>query len=126
MTRYIKLMADYASWPLWHTGEEVGNIDPATLPLSPKTSSLLEHWARMYDAQINLEDPRDALANTDELDADAFEHLGVTLWKRLREELAPTYEVWYFSELWQRVFQQPDDMSEHISTHEHHEQQTSS
>lgn len=55
----LRLAADYQCWPLWHDGPgpDVGNVDPATLPLAPATVQRLLAWARRFDAQLDLRHP---------------------------------------------------------------------
>jgi hypothetical protein len=95
MAEKIKLMADYGCYPLWWvSSEKVGDINPATLPLSQKTISRLEKWAEVYDAKLNWDDP--ASSGFPSNDAkDAFEEEGISLWKQLQKELAPNYQVLY-------------------------------
>jgi hypothetical protein len=98
MAEKIKLMADYGCYPLWWaSSDKVGDIDPTTLPLSPKTISRLEKWADVYDEKLNWDDPASSSFPNNET-RDAFEEEGISLWKQLQKELAPTYDVVYFSE----------------------------
>ena len=54
----IRLMADYGSFPLWHEdGPELGDIDPATLPISEALRAELNGWADQYQATLNEDDP---------------------------------------------------------------------
>ena len=88
----IELMADYRCWPLWHDGgDEVGNIDPQSLPLSEELIADLNDWAATLDDGLNWADP----GNTKSPDGffDEFNHRGRDLAKRLRDELGPTYEI---------------------------------
>ncbi|MEH2330961.1 hypothetical protein [Nostoc sp.] len=95
----IKLMADYGCYPLWWVSpEKVGNIDPETLPLIPETIKRLNKWEEIYNAKLNWEDPANSLDLSEEAEA-AFEEEGISLWKQLQTELAPNYQVVYFSEL---------------------------
>jgi hypothetical protein len=41
---------------------------------------------------------------------DAFEQEGVSLWRQLREELAPFYTVIYQSLKYQKVFMDPEEL----------------
>ena len=103
MAEKIKLMADYECYPLWWAGsDKVGDIDPETMPLSGETVSRLEKWADIYDAKLNWEDPNSSGFPTLEAKA-AFEQEGISLWKQLQKELAPNYEVIYFSEQLRQV-----------------------
>ena len=72
------------------------------MPLSEKTVSRLEKWADIYDAKLNWEDPNSSGFPTLEAKA-AFEQEGISLWKQLQKELAPNYEVIYFSEQLRQV-----------------------
>lgn len=109
MPRQIKLMADYASFPLWLVSGETGDIDPEQLPLTKATQERLLAWADTYGATLNPDDP---LASGFASDADtaAFEQEGIALWHELRNELGPDYEVLYFSDAKQQVFTHPDDL----------------
>ncbi|MEA5618540.1 hypothetical protein VB711_11930 [Cronbergia sp. UHCC 0137] len=99
----IKLMADYGCYPLWWVSpDKVGNIDPETLPLSQETITRLEKWEESYNASLNWEDPANSPDLSPEEEA-AFEEEGISLWKQLQKELAPNYEVVYFSELLGKV-----------------------
>ena len=103
MAEKIKLMADYECYPLWWaSSEKVGDIDPETMPLSEETVSRLEKWADIYDAKLNWEDPNSSGFPTLEAKA-AFEQEGISLWKQLQKELAPNYEVIYFSEQLRKI-----------------------
>lgn len=93
----IKLMADYGCYPLWWASyDKAGDIDPETMPLSKETISRLEKWADIYDAKLNWEDPNSSSFPSLKAKA-AFEAEGISLWKQLQKELAPNYEVFYFS-----------------------------
>ena len=99
----IKLMADYGCDPLWWADpDKVGNIDPAKLPLSQETINHLRKWATAYNATLNWQDPGNSPDLSPEAAA-AFEQEGISLWKQLQKELAPNYEVIYFSEQLRQV-----------------------
>ncbi|GCL37511.1 MULTISPECIES: hypothetical protein [Sphaerospermopsis] len=103
MAEKIKLMADYGCYPLWWvSSDKVGDIDPETMLLSEETISRLAKWADIYDAKLNWEDPGSS-GFSDVKAAAAFEQEGISLWKQLQKELAPNYEVLYFSEQLRRV-----------------------
>lgn len=110
MTKRIKLMAEYDSDPLWWEGpEQVGPIEPATLPLSVETISRLLRWQEDYNARINWDDPASSRKfSPDELEV--FEREGIEIWTRLREDLSPNYEVVYFSERLRRVVDRPEQL----------------
>jgi len=103
MAEKIKLMADYRCYPLWWaSSDKAGDIDPETMPLSKETISRLEKWAEVYDAKLNWKDPNSS--GFPSLEAKrTFEEEGISLWKRLQKELAPNYEVLYFSETLRKV-----------------------
>jgi len=111
MAEKIKLMADYECYPLWWAGsDKVGDIDPETMPLSERTISRLEKWADIYDAKLNWEDPNSSGFPTLEAKA-AFEQEGISLWKQLQKELAPNYEVIYFSEQLNQVVTNTNELA---------------
>ena len=102
----IKLMADYGCDPLWWVSSDaVGAVDPAELPLKLKTIQQLKRWSLTYDATLNQDYPPDS-GFASETDAQAFEQEGMRLWRQLAEELAPTYDVAYFSEQRGQLFAQ--------------------
>ena len=98
MTTKIKLMPDYCCYPLWGIDvDNIGNINPATLPLSQDTIKRLEKWANIYDATLNWNDPASS-GFPDDHSESIFEEEGISLWYQLREELYPDYAVYYLSD----------------------------
>lgn len=95
MAERIKLSADYQCWPLWRPSGD--DVDPHTLPLSTETIERLERWADTYDGWLDLSDPARSPTPSPK-EKRAFEQEGRRLWKRLRQELGPDYEVVYHSE----------------------------
>ncbi|MBD2385800.1 hypothetical protein [Cylindrospermum sp. FACHB-282] len=96
-------MADYGCYPLWWaSSDKVGNIDPEILPLSKETITRLEKWEEIFNAKLNWEDPANSPGFSAEEEA-AFEEEGISLWKQLQKELAPNYEILYFSESLRKV-----------------------
>lgn len=97
MARRIKLIADHDCWPLWGLdGDDIGNIDPAGLPLGNATLERLKRWAETYDSWLDRADPADTPPpSADALEA--FEAKGRALWKQLRQELGPAFEIHYYS-----------------------------
>lgn len=107
----IKLMADYGCDPLWWADEDkVGNISPAKLPLSPNTIKRLLDWAAAYNATLNWADPADSPGFPKEKAEAAFEAEGISLWQQLMEELAPNYEVSYYSDRLQKLLSNPREV----------------
>lgn len=99
----IKLMADYECSPLWWADvDKVGDINLDAMPLSKETIASLEKWADIYNAKLNREDPASSGFSTPEAEV-SFEKEGISLWKQLQKELAPDYEVLYFSEHLRKV-----------------------
>jgi hypothetical protein len=94
MTQELKLMADYAAWPLWRPD---GNVDPATLPISTELQGRLDAWAEAFDATLNRDDPRSARFATPDA-AREWNEEGLSLWHDLQRELGSDYVVCYFSE----------------------------
>lgn len=104
-------MADYECYPLWWVDSEgVGNIDPAKLPLSQDTLDKLSSWASVYDTTLNQDYPPDS-GFAGEEDAQAFEQEGISLWQQLQQELAPDYEVLYFSEQQRQLLTHPSQLA---------------
>jgi len=98
MKKAIKLMADYGCYPLWWVSSDaVGAVDPAELPLKLEIMQQLKRWSLTYDATLNQDYPPDS-GFASETDTQAFEQEGIRLWRQLVEELAPNYDVAYFSE----------------------------
>ena len=93
MVRHLKFMADYHCWPLWHGdgSGEVGNIDPATLPISDALKAALLVWPEQIDNALDWDYPPDTVwpggfwTN--------FNAEGRELAARLRAELGPGYQV---------------------------------
>ncbi|GET42911.1 hypothetical protein [Microseira wollei] len=108
MKKTIKLMADYGCYPLWWVEDEkVGALSPSELPLSQETIKQLKAWASIYDDTLNQDYPPDSgLAS--EQEAEDFERQGVSLWQQLCQELAPDYEVFYFSEKLRQLLTDPN------------------
>jgi len=110
MTIKIKLMPDYCSYPLWGIDpDNIGDINPASLPLSKKTIDRLEKWAATYDAILKWDDPASSGFATLE-ETEKFEREGLGLWHQLREELDPNYEVRYFSQKLRKVINNPGEL----------------
>jgi hypothetical protein len=105
--RRIKLMPDYDCWPLWETGEDVGNIDPASLPISERLQERLEAWARRYDETLNRENPATSGFASSEVES-SFEKEGVALCAALMAELGEGSEVVYFSQAIQRLLREDE------------------
>ena len=112
MKKTIKLMADYGCYPLWWVGSDVaGAVDPAELPLQPDTLQRLKQWSLVYDATLNQNYPPDS-GFASKADAQAFDREGMQLWRQLADELAPTYDVLYFSEPRGQLLVHPDQGAE--------------
>lgn len=110
MKKTIKLMADYGCYPLWWVdSEKVGAIAPSELPLSQETIKQLEAWSSAYDATLNQDYPPDS-GFLSEQDSEKFERQGISLWQQLFQELAPNYEVFYFSEKCRQLFKNPNQI----------------
>ena len=98
----IKVMPDYHCWPLWHAGEEIGNIDPASLPLSGDLQDALLTWADAFDAILVMDDPAASAFASEEVEAE-FDHHGRDLARRVAEELSGSHHVLYFSVVQRKV-----------------------
>jgi hypothetical protein len=107
----IKLMADYGCYPLWWV--DVGKAGPVEpeLPLSEETDTRLQKWADSYDDRLDWDDPGNSPPPTPEESA-AFEQEGISLWGQLQKELAPNYEVVYFSQALGRVVTDVSELEE--------------
>jgi hypothetical protein len=110
MKEIIKLNADYGSHPLWWASPgRIGNIEPTTLPLSQKTLRRLLAWITIYEATLNWNDPASSGFASEEAQ-EAFEQEGISIWHQLRQELAPDYEVIYFSKKLQKEVIEPSQL----------------
>lgn len=92
MPRTLKLMADYHCWALWGAGDDIGNIDPATLPLTEDTRRALASWIERYDQTLDWSDPGNSPPMPVEF-WESFRAEGRQLLHRLREELGPGFTV---------------------------------
>ncbi|MGY6770191.1 hypothetical protein [Komagataeibacter sp. NFXK3] len=94
--KHIKVMADYACYPLWHAGPRAGDgdFDPATLPISDDLKKALDAWQRAFDAILDWDDPGGPDTGFETPDArDAFDQQGIELAARLQRELGTQYQV---------------------------------
>ena len=90
--RRLRLMPDYECFPLWEDGEEVGNIDPTTLPISAALQSALFDWAARYDATLNHDYPPESGFQS-KADEQKFVEDAEALLNRLRTELGEDYVI---------------------------------
>lgn len=110
MKEIIKLNADYGCHPLWWASPgKIGNIEPTALPLSQKTLRRLLAWITIYEATLNWNDPASSGFASEEAQ-EAFEQEGISIWHHLRQELAPDYEVIYFSKKLQKEVAEPSQL----------------
>ncbi|MEM9542595.1 MAG: hypothetical protein AAGA60_24270 [Cyanobacteria bacterium P01_E01_bin.42] len=115
MSKQIKLMTDYYCYPLWWMGgQEIGDIDPKTLPLSQELIKSLEQWQNGYDAILDLEDPASSGFKTLSQEEE-FEQEGIRLWQKLKQELAPEYTVFYFSDRLQKIITDPEELQQKMN-----------
>ena len=104
--RKILLFADYLDHVLWDRSEDGKPIAPETLGLSEETIRLLWEWYRMW-GQIEYKDRGGGDANIDWL---LFDEKGISLWRRLRGELAGRYNVMFYSHRLEEDFEDPDKL----------------
>ena len=102
-------MADYSSYPLWWSGERVGNIRPEDLLLNPELIRRLNEWAYRYDKTLNEDYPPESGFPTDQ-DEIEFEREGIRLWIELRESLSSDYDVLYYSYYLGVLLNNPDEV----------------
>ncbi|GAB2612179.1 hypothetical protein Aab01nite_67810 [Paractinoplanes abujensis] len=87
-------MADYESYPLWRRdADQVSNLDPGLLPISPELAAALMSWADEYDRTLDRDDPV-ASGFAEPAAEVAFAARGETLARRLVSELG--HAVSYF------------------------------
>lgn len=93
--RRLKLMADYDCHPLWGLeADEIGDVDPASLPISAGLVADLGRWAATFDATLDRGDPaRSGFASPDA--EAAFRAEGARLAERLAVELGEGVRVEY-------------------------------
>ncbi len=107
MRQKIKLMADYECWPLWWaSGEQVGDINPSTLPLRQETIARLAAWSAQFNSWLNWDDP--AASRIPRGEAEAFEQEGIALWQQVRQELVSQYDVVYMHQ--GLLLEHPDEL----------------
>ncbi len=88
-------MADYGCYPLWFCGDnQIGNINPETLPISDTLKNDLCVWADEYDSVLNQDDPASSDFPTKEASIN-FYLVGILLQQRLQTELQGKYIVTY-------------------------------
>ena len=90
----IKLMADYGCFPVWYDGQEpdkLGDIDPATLPISPALIADLQTWSAWLDETLDWNDPGNTLWPDNFWKT--YNAEGGKLADRLRQELGSAFEV---------------------------------
>ena len=86
-------MCDYDCHPLWEASPgEVGNIDPASLPITTDLRIALVAWSLRFDETLNRDDPRLSGFASEKEEA-SFKSEGFSLAERLRNELGPDYAV---------------------------------
>ncbi|XKM13049.1 hypothetical protein RCS94_08445 [Orbaceae bacterium ac157xtp] len=91
----IKLMADHECYPLWFDSDnEVGNINPETLPISNLLKKELNKWSDEYDNTLNMDDPLNSGFTTVDEEI-SFKEKGQNLRGKLQMELGNDYEVIY-------------------------------
>lgn len=78
-------MPDYQCWPLWHE-DEIGNVDPASLPITSELRGRLVRWAQQYNDTLVRDDPASSGFPSQDAE-DAFEREGRALAVDLEREL---------------------------------------
>lgn len=116
MSKKIRLMADYGCYPLWwDEPDQVGDLDPKSLPLTQEIIQRLYNWADAFDARLDFDDPDNSPEVTPE-QTETFESEGLSLWQQLQKELFPDYEVVYFSLYFQQIFNEPAKLKEKLQS----------
>jgi hypothetical protein len=99
----IKVMTDYHCFPLWHYGsDEVGEIEPTSLPISKELSSSIIELAVEYDETLNEKDPANSgfLSSLAEFD---FIEKGLKLAQELKSVLGNVEVYYYHQGIWRDV-----------------------
>lgn len=87
----LRLMADYHCRPIWEDGgDTVGNVDPASVPISEDLIRRLNSWAAKFDATLDLADPSNSGFASEAL-ASAFVEEGLALCRAFEAELGDGY-----------------------------------
>ena len=94
----LKIAPEYGCFPTWIVGSEgfFENIDPARLQISDTLRRHLSQFQERYDQTLNQEYPPES-GFSSEKEAIEFEHLGITMWQRLFNEVGNLYEINYYS-----------------------------
>ncbi len=93
MGRRLKLMADYDCHPLWGvSADDLGDVDPAGLPISAELVAALAAWAAEFDATLDRDDPASS-GFVDAATAAAFTAQGAALAARLADELGAEWQI---------------------------------
>lgn len=92
----------------------IGDINPQSLPLSKKLADQLEAWSKVYDLTLNKEDPNYS-GFSSQAEKQAYEDQGIELWRQLDQELSEDYDVYYFSILQQIVIKNPESLPHKIA-----------
>ena len=104
MAKVLKLMPDYQCFPLWLAGNEFGNADPGSLPLSDELKIALNRWAQAYDLTLNQDYPPDSKFQS-KVEEDAFEAEAMRLRKELQIQLGTEFKIVYYSQREGRLFE---------------------
>lgn len=112
VVKIIKFMNDYDCTSLWWASHsKSGPIEYDELPLSSELVELLETRDEKYNNTLNWEDPSSTQLLSEEKLSN-FEQEGITLWRRLQEELKPYYFVTFFSEVLRREVNSLEELKE--------------
>lgn len=88
-------MPDYECHPLWHyRSDNVGEINPETLPISSKLKSMLLTWATEYDSTLNQDNPVESGFANKEI-KEAFVAKGLEIANILKNELKIIEVIYY-------------------------------
>jgi len=66
-------------------------------------------WIAIYEGTLNWNDPASSGFASEEA-RQAFEEQGISRWHQLRQELAPDYEVHYFSQKLRKAIEHPSEL----------------
>lgn len=90
----LKVMPDYECWPLWRE-DMVGNVDPASLAITPALRDRLFRWAQTFDNTLIRDDPAASGFGSPESEG-AFDAEGRALALDLQRELGDSTKVRYW------------------------------
>ena len=105
----IKVMAEYACYPLWHAdGPDCGAVYDIPLGITKELKDRIDNWQIKYDSTLNQDYPPESSFKSQKEEIE-FEKEGLFIWKELKKQLGPKYKITYYSEEKQTIFEDESD-----------------